>query len=191
MAFMLGYSRGLFDDVTGDLVGYKDRDGGEFLFARKATYGVFYSTADQVVTAGNAALVNFNVTAISSGISLSAGTKVVVSKAGLYVFQLSLHVHNAHSNFQFFDLWGRLNNEVIPNSRFKYSVPSSHGGQAGSLTPSQNFYLNLSAGDAIEMSWTTNDPDDVTLAKHDAETTPLVIPAAPSALMTVSEIARP
>lgn len=191
MAFMLGYGRGLFDDVTSDLIGYKDRDGGEFLFARKATYGVFYSTADQVVTAGTAAPVGFDVTAISSGISLSAGTKVVVSKAGLYGFQLSLHVHNDDSNFQFFDLWGMLNDAPIPSSRFKYSVPGSHGGKPGALTPSQNFYLNLEAGDAVEVLWTTNDPDDVTLAKHDAETTPLVIPAAPSAMMTVSEIAHP
>jgi hypothetical protein len=190
MAFMLGYSRGLYQDGTGDLIGYKDFDSGEFLFARKATYGVFTSDQNQSQES-TPEKITFNATALSSGISLSGTTKIVVSRAGLYTFHLSVHVHNDDNDFNFFDMWGRLNNSNIPGSRFKYSVPRGHGQQEGSLTPSQNFYLNLDANDEVEIVWTTNEPNKVTIAKHDAETTPVAIPAAPSVMLTVSEIAHP
>lgn len=187
MAFMKGNTNGLYDPTTKHFVGVKQPDGSELVFARSGHYGVFTSNQDQTQQA-TPEIVEFNATAMSNGISLSGSTKIVVSRAGLYAFHLTLHVHNADSQFQFFDLWGRLNGNNIPSSRFKYSVPSAHGQQDGALTPSQNFFLNLAAGDEVEVAWTCSDADEVSIAKHDAVTGEVPIPAAPSVMLTVSEI---
>ena len=83
-----------------------------------------------------------------------------------------------------FELWGKKNNADIENSRFIYSVPSSHGGNPGSLIPSQNFWLSLSAGDYVQIFWLAGDAD-VTIAYHPVEGGK---PVAPSLLLTVKEV---
>jgi hypothetical protein len=174
----------LYDDVSSDIVGVKDPDGSEFYWARAPRLGAFFDTSNQTDGSGAVAM-TFNNTAISRGVTLVDSSKIYVDRSGLYEFELSPHVHNEDSQAHLFELWGKLNNVDIPNSRFIYSVPSKHGSNPGALIPSQNFWLALNAGDYVQIMWEASDAD-VTIAYHVAEAGK---PISPSLLLTVKEIA--
>jgi hypothetical protein len=174
----------LYDDDTGDIVGVRDPDGSEFLWARAPRLGLFFDTSTQTDGSGAVAM-TFGTQALSRGVSRADGSKIYVDRAGLYEFQLSTHIHNADSQAHRFELWGRLNGADIPSSRFIYSVPSSHGGAPGALIPSQNFWLALNAGDYVQIMW-AGETADISIAYHAAETGK---PVSPSLLLTVKEIA--
>lgn len=173
----------LYDDVSDDIVGVRDPDGSEFLWARAPRLGVFFDTSTQTDGAG-AVPMTFASQALSRGVSVAEGSKIYVDRAALYEWQLSIHIHNADSQAHRFELWGRLNGADIPNSRFIYSVPSAHGGAPGALIPSQNFWLGLNAGDYVQIMWVAESAD-VTIAYHAAEESR---PVSPSLLLTVKEI---
>jgi hypothetical protein len=174
----------LYDSATGDIVGVRDPDGSEFLWARAPRLGVFFDTTTQ--SDGDGAVpMEFNTQAISRGVSLVDDSKISVDRDGLYAVQLSIHIHNDDNQAHLFELWGKKNNVDIPSSRFIYSVPSSHGNNPGTLIPSQNFWLALSAGDYVQIMWAV-DNADVTISYHEAEASK---PVSPSLLLTVKEIA--
>jgi hypothetical protein len=180
-----GGSPWLYDEATGDIVGVKDPDGSEFLWSRRSYLGLFYDTTNQTDGSG-AVPMSFNTAAIEQGIRIVDGTKIYADRAGIYNWQLSVHLHNVDSQAHYFELWGKKNGIDIPNSRFIYSVPSSHGGSPGTIIPSQNFFIPMNANDYVQIYWAT-DNVDVTIAYHAAETSPAK-PAAPSLLLTVDEI---
>jgi hypothetical protein len=182
-----GNSYFLHDETTGDIVGFKDPDGSEVLFARAAHSGLFIDTTNQPYST-NPTVMTFGTPVLQNGITVADGSKVTVTRTSWYNFHLSVHVHNDDSNARFFEMWGRLNGNNIDNSRFIYSVPGSHGGASGTIIPSQNFLLNLTAGDFVQVVWTTDDTTDVTIAKHDAVAGANPKPAAPSLILTVNEI---
>lgn len=174
----------LYESQSNDIVGVRDPDGSEFYWQRAPRLGAFFDTTNQTDGSGAVAM-TFNTTAISAGVSLVDSSKIRVDRAGLFEFQLSTHIHNSDSQAHTFELWGRVNGTDIDNSRFIYSVPSSHGGVPGALIPSQNFWLNLNAGDYVQIMWEADDAD-VTIAYHAAEESK---PVSPSLLLTVKEIA--
>lgn len=171
----------IYDD-TGDIAGLRDPDGSELYLVPRL--GVFFDTGNQTDGSG-AVSMTFGTTALSRGVSLKTSSQIQVDRDGLYEWQLSTHIHNSDSQAHLFELWGRVNGVDIPNSRFIYSVPSSHGGSPGALIPSQNFWLALKAGDYVEIRWAT-DNAAVTIAYHAAEEGK---PVSPSLLLTVKEIA--
>jgi hypothetical protein len=177
----------LHDETTGDIVGFKDPDGSETFFARAMRSGVFFDGTDQTDEDTPTAM-SFGTAALQNGVTLVDGTKFTVDRTGWYSFQLSVHVHNGDNQSHFFDMWGKLNGNDIPSSRFKYSVPSSHGQQDGSLGVNQGFYLYMTPDDEMSIVWTTDDADEVIIAKHDAETGDNPKPAAPSLMLTVHEV---
>ena len=190
MAYRLRHGQTfLYDDSSDDIVGIRDIDGSEFLWARKPELGVFFDTSNQAAFGGFVSTMFFNTAVIERGVRLVSDltSKFYVDRAGLYNWQLSVHLHNTDSQAHFFELWGRKNGSDIANSRFIYTVPSSHGGKPGTLIPSQNFYLQLAAGDYVQIMWATDDAK-VTIAYHAAETGPPALPAAPSLLLTVNRI---
>jgi hypothetical protein len=174
----------LYDADTSDIVGVRDPDGSEFYWQRAPRLGVFFDTGNQTDGSGAVAM-TFGTQSISRGVRVEDSSKIYVDRAAIYEFQLSVHIHNVDSQAHSFELWGKLNNVDIPNSRFIYSVPSSHGGTPGALIPSQNFWLPLNAGDYVQIMWETDDAD-VTIAYHPAEEGK---PISPSLLLTVKEIA--
>jgi hypothetical protein len=173
----------LYDNGTGDLVGVKDPDRSEFYWQRMPHLGCFFSTQNQV-DGGSAIAMTFNTTALSRGITLVDSSKIYVSRTAIYEWALSVHIHNDDQQAHLFELWGKKNNADIDNSRFIYSVLGSHGGNPGTLIPSQNFLLSLEAGDYVQIFWLAGDAD-VTIAYHPVEGGK---PVAPSLLLTVKEI---
>lgn len=175
----------LYDHTSGDIVGVKDPDGSEFFFDRAKAHGVFLSTETQTDGVASATAMTFNNQVLSESVRVEESSKIYVDKTALYNFQLSTHVHNSDSQAHTFEYWGKLNGVNIPNSLFPYSVQSSHGGQDGQMTPSQNFFLQLNAGDYVEVYWTTNNVA-VSIVYTGPQSNP-DRPAAPAILLTVNE----
>ena len=171
----------IYDDA-GDIAGLRDPDGSELYLVPRL--GLFFDTTTQTDGSG-AVPMEFGTQALSRGVSLVDSSKIRVDRTAIYEWQLSVHVHNDDTQAHRFELWGRVNGVDIPNSRFIYSVLASHGGDPGTLIPSQNFGLALNAGDYVEIMWAT-DSADVTIAYHPAEEGK---PVSPSLLLTVKEIA--
>lgn len=175
----------LFDNTTGDVVGMRDPDGSDLYFAKDPRIGVFVSMQDQTDGSPGTPM-TFDTTAISRGVSLVGTDTIRVDRKAIYNWQLSVQIQNSDSQAHSFDLWGKLNGNVIPSSNFSYSVPSSHGGAPGRLVPSQNFYLTLEAGDEVQVLWYT-DSANVTIQHVDPQTSP-TRPATPSIILTVNEV---
>ena len=172
----------IYDDDTDDIAGLRDPDGSELYLVPRL--GVFFAANNQTDGAGAVPMV-FTTQALSRGVTLADDSKIYVDRDGIYEFQLSTHIHNADSQAHTFELWGSVNGVGIENSRFIYSVPSSHGGTPGALIPSQNFWLALRAGAYVQILWEADDAA-VTIAYHAAEAGK---PVSPSLLLTVKEIA--
>ncbi len=170
----------VYDDA-GDIAGLRDPDGSELYLVPRI--GVMFDTTTQTDGSG-AVPMGFNTEALSRGVTLAEGSKIYVDRTAIYEWALSVHVHNADSQAHSFEFWGRVNGVDIPNSRFIYSVPSSHGGTLGAIIPSQNFWLSLNAGQYVQIMWATDDPL-VTIAYHAAEAGK---PVSPSLLLTVKEL---
>lgn len=176
----------LYDEVTGDIVGVKDPDGSEFYFQRAPYIGLFYDTTDQTDGAGATAM-SFNTAAIQRGVRIVDGNKIYVDRAGVYNWQISVQLANTHNQAQSFDIWGRKNGVDIPDSNTSYTVPSSHGGAAGRVVPALNFWMELAAGDYVQVMWYVDNPL-VRIEYTGVQTSP-ARPATPSIILTVNEVA--
>lgn len=175
----------LYDEATGDLVGVKDPDGSEFYWQRVPRIGLFYDTTDQTDGLGATAM-TFNTTAIERGIRVVDGSKIYVDRAGIYNWQISVQLNNTDSQAHSFDIWGRKNGVDIPESNTSYTVPSSHGGAPGRVVPALNFWMELAAGDYVEVMWFV-DNSLVTIQYTGVQASP-DRPATPSIILTVNEV---
>ena len=176
----------LYDESTGDIIGVKDPDGSEFYFAHTPRLGAFYDTTDQTTLANQANAMTFNTTVVSRGVSVFNGSKLYVDRDGLYNWQISIQVFNSDSQAHFFDIWGKMNGSNIPDSNTRYSVPSSHGGLPGAQVPALNFWMDMKAGDYVQVMW-SSESNHVAIQYEGPSTGP-VRPAIPSIILTVNEV---
>ena len=171
-----------FRRITGtldDLLGTDD--GGKFLYMPR---GLFYSTTDQTAAATNTGYpVEFENTYIDSGISIGGvdNTRITVSAAGIYNFQVTLQT--AHTNSSAVQLWTWIN---------KSGTDVPYGGQVQTIKGNAaralywNFSIDMLADDYIEMMWAV---DDTTATLYtEAATSPH--PGIPSAIVAVSFVSN-
>lgn len=185
-SYRLRHGQAFLYDSSDDIVGVRDIDGSEFLWARKPEVGLFMDENNQTDGSGAVAM-SFSTPIIQRGVRLVDTNKIYVDRPGLYNWQLSVHLHNTASQAHYFDMWGKLNGDNIDLSRFKYSVPSKHGELPGTIIVSQNFWLPLEANDFVQIMWAAGNAA-VTIAYHGPEVGPPALPAAPSLLLTVNRI---
>lgn len=176
----------LYDETTGDIVGVKDPDGSEFYWSRAGRIGSFYDTTDQSVAANTAQAITLNTTDISQGITIASGSRVTVDRAGKFNFQFSLQFSNTDVADQDVSVWFRKNGTDIAQSNTLISVPSSHGGTPGHAVAAWNLWVDLTAGQYVELYWSTTSVN-VIIDAIAAQTSP-TRPATPSVILTVNEV---
>jgi len=149
--------------------------------------GLFFDTTTQIDGVGVAHAINFNTTVVSEGVRVVDLNKLYVDATGRYNWQISIQITNADTQIQDFDLWGRVNGVDIPFSNTRFSVPNSHGGAPGALCPALNFWMDLTAGDYVNVMWSATS-NLVKIETLPAGTAP-VRPAAPGVILTVNQVA--
>lgn len=176
----------LYDADTGDIIGVKDPDGSELLFMRIPHVASFYDTTHQTASINTATAMTVNTTDISRGISLTNSSKVTVSRKGTYNLQFSAQLLNTDSAEHNISIWLRKNGSDVADSCTDITVPAKHGSVDGAEVAAWNFFIDLVAGDYVQLMWSTPSAQ-VTIDYTAARTSP-VRPATPSLIVTMNEV---
>ena len=114
----------------------------------------FYSTVTQTNPVANTQnIVTFNNAAVNVGITLVGGTNITVSKTANYNLQFTAQVDKTDAGDDLLDFWIRRNGANYPDTNSQSIVI----GAVGVLVASWNFTLALTAGDTIQIAWSSAD----------------------------------
>lgn len=124
-------------------------------------------------------------TAASATITGNIESLITFAYDGIYNIQYSLQFTNTDLNKDHeVDVWLRKNDVDIADSNSQYSVPGAHSGHNGQLIAAINLYVDVVAGDNVEIVWHTTD-STVYIETIPAASAP-IRPRTPSAIVTAS-----
>lgn len=161
--------------------------GGRFL---QFPYAAIQRTTDLSFTANTPAQVTFDQNDYLSGCLNPGSDGIEVEHAGIYNYQFSVQLKNTDTQIHSAWIWLRINNVDLDGTGSKFDVISSHGGTPGFIIAACNFFVELAAGDTIEM-WAAVDNVAVTFDATGASTSPFAMPAIPSVVATLSFVSTP
>ena len=145
-------------------------------------YGSFYSDQTQTAASANTPYVmTLNQTPEARGVSIVSGSRITFANAGTYNVQFSAQVSGTHTAT--IDIWLRQNglNVVWSGGEVYVSNQNSY------VLPAWNYVMTFASGDYLELVWATSD-NSVTLLAQAAQTTPFVMPAVPSVILTAQQV---
>jgi len=151
-------------------------------------YGAFQDTTDQTAASTTASYaITFNTTDFSNGVYLSNSSRLNVRNTGLYNLDFSIQFKNTTNDSQDVEVWFRKNgtNIAASNSRFGLSARRSAGDPSHTIG-ALNFYVELVAGDYVELMWKVSDTG-VSIEHYAAGTSP-TRPATPSVITTMTYV---
>jgi len=168
------------DNALGLLLG-TGGGGGKYV---RFPYGAFQSGVDQTATANTATIMTFNVTDYSNDVSMVSSSKITVVNSGVYNLQWSGQFENADTQLHDASVWIRVNGTDVVGSNGLISVPNKHGGVNGHTIAAWNYFVQLNAGDYVQLMWSTDDAQ-VSLQYYAAGTSP-TRPTTASVIATLS-----
>jgi hypothetical protein len=151
-------------------------------------YGAFQDSTDQTAASTTVAYaITFNTTDFSNGVYLSNSSRLNVRNSGLYNLEFSIQLKNTTNDSQDAEVWFRKNGTdiVASNSRFGLAARKSAGDPSHTIG-ALNFYVELVAGDYVELMWKVSDTG-VSIEHYAAGTSP-TRPATPSVITTMSYV---
>jgi hypothetical protein len=157
--------------------------------ADSAPYGAFQDTTDQTASSTTTAYaVALNTTDYSNGIYVSNTSRINVRNYGIYNIQFSLQYKNTTNDGQDVDIWFKKNGTNVTGSNSRFHMPARKStGDPSHLIAAMNFFLEMNAGDYVEVMWRTTDTG-VSLEQYPTSSSP-DRPSIPSAIITASYIA--
>lgn len=168
------------DNVNGSLLGLI---GGQYI---NNTYAAIQRTTDLSFTANTATQVTFDQNDYLNGTANNGTDGITVTYSGIYNYQFSVQFANTDNNvIHPAWIWLRKNGSDIAATASKFDVPGKHAGLNGALIAACNFFVQLAAGDTIEM-WAAVSDATVFMDASIAQTVPFAMPAIPSVVATLS-----
>jgi hypothetical protein len=168
------------DNALGLLLG-TGSGGGKYV---RFPYGAFQSGVDQTATVNTATAMTFNVTDYSNDVSVASNSRITVVNSGIYNLQWSGQFENTDTQLHDASVWIRVNGTDVVGSDGLISVPNKHGGVNGHTIAAWNYFVQLNAGDYVELWWSTDDAQ-VSLQYYAAGTSP-TRPTTASVIATLS-----
>lgn len=141
-------------------------------------------TKIQSPPAATAVPMYINTTDYANNVSVVNETRITAAKAGIYNLQWSGQFNNSDSAIHDASVWLRVNGVDIVGSTGFISVVGTHGGIDGHAIIGWNYFLQLNAGQYVEIWWSTTD-QKVTLECYGPSTGP-TRPATASVVATLS-----
>jgi len=156
--------------------------------ARGST-NVAHSTGVSVIKiqspgAAIAAPMYMNTTDFSNNVTVVDTTKLTATKAGIYNLQWSGQFNNTDTTEHDASVWLRVNGVDVVGSTGFVAVIASHGGIDGHGIIGWNYYVQLTAGQYVEIWWSTTN-EKVTLECYGPSTGP-TRPATAAVVATLS-----
>lgn len=154
-----------------------------------APYGSFSNNTDQTApSVGSTAVVVYDTTEEASGVYLSNSSRLYVRNYGIYNVQFSLQLKNSANTQEYADVWFRINGTDVARSASRFDIPARKSvGVPSHVIGTVNVFLELQAGDYVEVAGTTSSTD-IGLESYAADTG-IPRPAIPAAIVTVNYIA--
>lgn len=156
--------------------------GGGYLYF---PYAAIQRTTDKTFTANTATQITFDQNDFLSACANDGTDGILVNRAGIYNYQFSVQLKNTDTQIHSSWIWLRVNGVDVAGTGSKFDVISSHGGTPGYVIAACNFYVQVDAGDTVEM-WAAVDNVAVTFEAEAAQTSPFPMPAIPSVVATLS-----
>ena len=152
-------------------------------------YAAVQRTTNKTFAANTATLVTFDQTDFSNDCTNGASDGIYVNTAGIYNYQFSAQWANPDTQVHTTYIWLRVNGTDVAGTGSKFDVPSKHGTSDGYLIAAANFYVQLQAGDHVEM-WAAADSTSPYLEAYAAQVSPFAMPSIPSVVATLSFVSR-
>ena len=155
-------------------------------FVQKA-YGAWHSDVTQTgsITAGTA--MTYNVQDVTDSITLVGGSKITVPIAGVYNLQFSSQFKNIDNAQNDATIWVKVNGTTLSASGGQLTIPArKSAGIFGYMIATWNYYLQLNAGDYVELFWLPASTS-VTMEALPAVVSP-AIPSIPSVIVTIAQV---
>lgn len=158
-------------------------------FNDAAPYGCFTNNNDQTApSAGQTAVVAFDTTEVSNGVTLSNTSRINFANAGVYNVQFSVQLVNIGNAIEYADIWFRINGNDVPRSASRFDVPPKKSATEPShIIGTVNTFLEVTAGQYVEIAGAVSSTD-VTL-EHYAADGAIPRPAIPAVILTAQYIA--
>jgi hypothetical protein len=125
-----------------------------------------------------------NTTDFSNNVTIVDEYKLTAVKSGLYNLQWSGQFNNTDTTEHDGSIWLRINGVDVPGSTGFIAVVSSSGGIPGHAIIGWNYYLQLTAGQNVQIWWSTTD-EKLTLECYGPSTGP-TRPSTASVVATLS-----
>jgi len=171
-----------FNQLNGLLTSLVGTRGGQYL---DFPYAAIQRSTDKSFTANTATQITFDQNDFLNGCINDGTDGISVGQNGIYNYQFSVQLKNTDTQIHSAWIWLRINNVDVPGTGSKFDVISSHGGIPGFVIAACNFYVQLEAGDTVEM-WAAVNNTAVTFDATGAQTSPFAMPAIPSVVATLS-----
>lgn len=152
-------------------------------------YAAIQRTTDLSFTVNTATQVTFDQNDFLNGCANDGTDGISVSYSGVYNYQFSVQLKNTDTQIHSAWIWLRLNGVDVAGTGSKFDVTNSHGGTPGYVIAACNFYVQLEAGDTVEM-WAAVDDVSVTFDATAAQTSPFAMPAIPSVVATLTFVSE-
>jgi hypothetical protein len=152
-------------------------------------YAAIQRDTDKTFTANTATQITFGTNDLLNGCTNDGTDGIAVEQSGIYNYQFSIQFANTDSQAHAAWVWLRKNGVDITGTGSKFDVPSSHGSSDGYLIAACNFYVELAAGDTIEM-WAAVNNAAVYMEAYAAQTSPFAMPSIPSVVATLSFVSN-
>ena len=155
-------------------------------FTPSIIYGSFFSTVTQsAITINTPIAMTFNTEYFSSGVSVVSNSQITVNTDGIYNLQFSAQLDRiSTSGVDKIDIWFRRQGIDVPNTNT--SVTISGSANQAKVVASWNIYLQLTAGQYVELMYSVSDLQIKLLAQ--AENLVVPHPATPSVIVTIEKI---
>jgi len=171
-----------FNQIQNALTEITGNAGGKYL---AFPYGAFSDFTDQTTTVNTATLIALSVTDFSNEVSLQTGSKITVANAGIYNLQFSVQLQNLDNAPQDVFIWLKQNGTDITGSTGLVGLPARKSvGVPFHDIKGWNYFLNMNAGDYVQIYWSTTNVD-VTIQTYPASGTPTK-PSTASVVATLS-----
>ena len=141
-------------------------------------------TKVQAPAANTAVPMYMNTTDFSNNVTIVDQYKLTAAKSGLYNLQWSGQFNNTDTSEHDGSVWLRIDGVDVPGSTGYIAVVSSHGGIDGHGIIGWNYFIQLNAGQNVQIWWSTTN-QKLTLECYGPSTGP-VRPATASVVATLS-----
>ena len=163
-----------------------DGAGGKYLLF---PYAAIQRTTDKTFTANIATQITFDQNDFLNGCANDGTDGITVDQPGIYNYQFSIQFANTAAATHTTWVWLRKNGVDLEGTGSKFDVPPKHGSSDGYLVAACNFYVDLVAGDTVEM-WAAVENTSVYMEAYAAQTVPFAMPAIPAVVATLSFVSN-